>query len=122
MNQEIVAADVARSDLRARFDSTIAAARARIAATRPGRRSDPDSARTCKPWLKQGISERTYYRRKAAAPQPLQQHDAHVGAWLATISNKQRMAYNGLVRRSNYPRRPAITDVPEMYAKLAGAK
>lgn len=54
--------------IRARFESVMAEARARYAVRqKPGRPRDPTSARSCKPWLEQGISQSTFYRRKAAA-------------------------------------------------------
>ncbi len=114
MSQEIARGDVAAArDLRATFGSIIANACANIAAKRPGRRRDPNSARSCKPWLAAGISERTYYRRKAdeTVGNPIsdvdeptqkpraQQHDAHAVAWLATLSSMHRLEYKAYARR-----------------------
>lgn len=54
------------------------------------------SERTCKPWIAAGISPRTYYRRKAAAPQ---QQRAHVDAWLETLSGIARLEHRAFMRR-----------------------
>ncbi|MDR3488756.1 MAG: hypothetical protein P4M05_28115 [Bradyrhizobium sp.] len=108
-------------DLRKRFDSTIAAARMRIAATRPGRRHDPKSERTCKPWLEQRISERTYYRRKAAsAPKQAQQHAAHVAAWFATLGAIERLEHRSFMRLCLRPKRAAVVAVLEAYMNAMG--
>ncbi len=73
------------------------------AAKPPGRPKDPASARTCQPWRAQGISQRTFYRRKAlaaaSAPPPPQQQSAHVAAWFATLGPIARLEHKALMRR-----------------------
>lgn len=75
-----------------------------FAAKRAGRPpvADPASERSRKPWLAEGVSERTYHRRKAAGTldvRPPLHHAAHVAAWFATLGPFQRLDHRAFVRR-----------------------
>ena len=76
-----------------------------FAAKRVGRPpvADPASERSRKPWIAEGISQRTFYRRKAVAaaqaPEPAQQQGAHVAAWYATLNPIARLEHRAFVRR-----------------------
>lgn len=60
----------------------------------PSRRSE----RTLKPWLRLGISARTYYRRKR------HQQDAHVQTWLQAAGSFVRLDYQAMKRRCELAR------------------
>ena len=102
-----LATDVIKQSGRPDIGSIIASRRINFAAKQPGRPQDPGSARVRKPWLAEGISPRTYYRRKAKAPaEPAvsadvspQQHCAHVAAWIATLGPIRRLEYKAYTRR-----------------------
>ena len=75
-----------------------------FAAKRVGRPpvADPASERSRKPWLAEGVSERTYRRRKAAGTlniRPPLHHAAHVAAWYATLGPFDRLDHRAFVRR-----------------------
>ena len=66
-----------------------------------------------RPWLALGLSERTYYRRKAVgaleAEAPPEQHAAHVAAWFATLGSFARLDHRAFVRRCLLARRQAVS-------------
>ena len=80
------------------------------------------------PWLALGLSERTYYRRKAAgaldAPPPPEQQAAHVLAWFATLDVFAQLDHRAKVRRWERDARKAAReeraehDVLKLYTSL----
>ena len=103
--------------------SIIAHPNLHFAAKRAGRPLAADSARTLKPWLAEGISERTFYRRKAMAAaempaEPVHQH-AHVVKWLATLDPIARLEFKAYARRCHLAcasaRRPPLPAPFDLY-------
>ena len=60
--------------------------------------ADPNSERSRKPWLAAGVSQRTFYRRKAKES-PADQHDAHLVTWNA-LPSLARLEHRSAARRS----------------------
>ena len=99
-----------------------------FAAKRIGRPpvADPASERSRKPWLAEGVSERTYRRRKAAGTlkvRPPLHHAAHVAAWFATLGSFARLDHRAFVRRCQIDLKAAQraqsgVDILKLYTSL----
>ena len=99
-----------------------------FAAKRIGRPpvADPASERSRKPWLAEGVSERTYRRRKAAGTlkvRPPLHHAEHVAAWFATLGSFARLDHRAFVRRCQIDikaaqRAQSGIDILKLYASL----
>ena len=110
------------------FGSTNAFPPGLFAAKRIGRPpvADPASERSRKPWLAEGVSERTYRRRKAAGTlkvRPPLHHAAHVAAWFATLGSFDRLDHRAFVRRCQIDLKAAQraqsgVDILKLYASL----